>query len=366
MARKLITIQRIYGIQDIEGRDRVQKARIKGWEVIIPKGVYVNGDLVCFAEIDSLFPKDGNWTELEKFKYRIKTFKVNTPEGPIYGQGYVFPLERFHEIVPDTLKYEDMDENYNFIGCYRGWEIEGTDITDLLKVEKYEVPEKFVTGDSAGSFPTHLINKTDEERVQNCLSVLDEMRGEPYVIRQKVDGSSGSFLILPENDEFTVCTRNMRKKSPETSGKNDLFWSVARQCKIEEILRKYPDYAIQGEVAGIGIQKNRLELKGNDLFVFNIIYLPTRTRLNHSDFTYMMKKFREIYPDLKECKVIEVGDSFNYTLESLIALSNHKYDSGKVAEGIVIRHQDNKFSRALGGITSFKCISPEYLTSGGN
>ena len=107
--RQLVTIQKIRDIQPIPGRDRVEKAKVLGYDVIIGKDTFKNGDLVAFAEIDTILPLEF-FPEMEKFKGRIKTFKVNSHEGPIFGQGYVFSLIQFFDIfkLNDLSYYEDV------------------------------------------------------------------------------------------------------------------------------------------------------------------------------------------------------------------------------------------------------------------
>ena len=349
--RQLVTVQKIHNIRPIEGRDRVDVASVLGWEVIVGKGVYQENEYVCFAEIDSVFPKHEIFSDLERFKYRIKSFKVNTKDGAIYGQGYCLPL---------TI-LEHFDKEYP-----REYQI-GEDITDLIGVVKYEPPIDYSEGDSKGTFPTKFIPKTDETRLQSKLEVLDELKGKPYVIRQKADGQSSTFLIAPDTNEYLVCSRSLSKKSPEESGKESTFWTVSKKYDIEKMLREYPDYAIQGEIVGGKIQGNKMGINGLELRVFNIYKLSERRYLNHDEFESMFEKFKTISPKLEQCKIIEIGDNFNHTYESLLELAIHKYDSGKWAEGIVIRSQIEQYSLALKeSRLSFKLINPEFLCSGGN
>jgi RNA ligase (TIGR02306 family) len=348
--RQLVTIQRIHDIKPIEGRDRVEQATILGWKVIVGKGIFHEDELVCFAEIDSLFPATEKWEELAKFKYRIKLFKVNTPDGPIYGQGYCMPL----------TVLEDCDDRYP-----KYYE-EGEEVTELLGVTKYEPPVEFSVGDTAGSFPCHYIPETDEIRVASKPEVLEELRGLPYVIRQKCDGSSMTSLFDPAEQTMMVCSRSLAKKRPVEGNTPCAFWKAALKYKLEELFQTFPEYGIQMELVGEKIQKNRMGIVGHEVRVFNIAHLPSRKYVDDDEFERLMGEFQKISPNLTACKVIERGDNFQHTLESLQAISIHKYDSGKQAEGIVIRPQKEMYSRVLGGRLSFKQINPEFLAEGGN
>lgn len=44
--RKLASIQTIGKIEAIEGADRIEKATVLGWHVVVKKGLYKEGDMV--------------------------------------------------------------------------------------------------------------------------------------------------------------------------------------------------------------------------------------------------------------------------------------------------------------------------------
>ena len=60
MKRKLASIQTISELQSIEGADRIEKARVMGWTVVVKKGEFEEGDKCVFFEIDSI-PQDRDW-----------------------------------------------------------------------------------------------------------------------------------------------------------------------------------------------------------------------------------------------------------------------------------------------------------------
>jgi RNA ligase (TIGR02306 family) len=348
MQRKLATIQKISNIRPIEGRDRVVQANVLGYTVIVGKDNFQENESVVYCEVDSLFPSTETWKELERVKYRIKLFKVNSADGPIYGSGYCIPIQILNQIAGE-----------------QNWEV-GQEVTELLGITKYEPPVEMAVGDNSGNFPTDFISQTDEIRIQTYPKVLDELRGNPYVIRQKCDGQSGTALILPTTQELTVCSRSWAKKNPAESKKPCSFWNIVQDFSIDKICKEYSDFALQFECCGPKIQKNRLGLSKCEPRVFNILQISQRRYLNHDEFEEMMDKFRSISPNLQAAKIIEIGDNFQHDLDSLQNLSIHKYDNGKWAEGIVIRPQVERFSKWLEGRLSFKMINPEFLAGGGD
>ena len=349
--RQLVTIQKIHSIEPIEGRDRVVQAKVLGYTVIVGKDQFRENELVCFAEVDSVFPDNGQWEELRNFRFRIKQFKVNSKYGPIYGQGYVFKFEKFFDIV-----------DWNDTWSYR----EGQEITELLGVTKYEPPIDYSSGDSKGSFPTKYLSQTDEMRLQSKPHLIDELYENPYYVTMKMDGSSATYLIAPDEQEFLVCSRSQIKRNPVESGKPCVFWKIAEQYKLYDVLQNFPTIAIQGEICGEKIQRNRLGIKGHKLFIFNLINLENRRCLGYYEMVRMINQMKKISPNIEMVPVIEVGDFFDYSVSQLIQKSKMFYPSGKDAEGIVIRPQEYIYSPILCGPLSFKVINPEFLANGGD
>lgn len=348
--RQLVTIQKINSIEPIDGRDRVVQAKVLGYTVIVGKDQFQENEFICFAEVDSLFPDNGQWEELRNFNFRIKQFKVNSKTGPIYGQGYVFKLDKFFDIV-----------NWNSSWSY----YEGQEITQELGVTKYEPPIDYSSGDSKGSFPTKYLSQTDEIRLQSKPNLVDELYENPYYVTMKMDGSSSTFLIAPDEKEFLVCSRNQIKRNPIESGKPCVFWKIAEQYELYEVLKKFPTIAIQGEICGEKIQGNRLGIKGHKLYIFNLINLSNRKCLGYYEMVRTINQMKKISPNIEMVPVIEVGEFFDYSVPQLIKKSKLFYPNEREAEGIVVRPMEWMYSNTLRGSLSFKVINPEFLANGG-
>ena len=108
--RKLASIQRITDIRPIEGKDRIVQCHVNGWNVIIKKDEFKDGDLGVYIEIDSVLP-DKPWFDfLRPKKFRIKTLRLSGCR----SEGIVFPLSIF--------------ENYGTLITDPNGEIIGVDI----------------------------------------------------------------------------------------------------------------------------------------------------------------------------------------------------------------------------------------------
>ena len=112
MERKLASIQRIGLLVPITGADKIEKATILGWEVVVKKGDFKVGDLCIYCEIDSILPAKPEFEFLRERKFRIKTIKL---KGQV-SQGICFPLNIIH----------------------KSFHSEGRDVTEILGVKKYD------------------------------------------------------------------------------------------------------------------------------------------------------------------------------------------------------------------------------------
>ena len=348
MERKLASIQRALEIRPIENADAIELVRINGWQCVTRKGEFCVGDLGVFLEIDAIPPD----TDEFRFLWQPK------PKPETAGTASPLPSPRPATFRIRTLKLRGVLSQGLFLPLLPfslGDVREGDVVTERLGVGKYEPPPPTDMGDRRGSFPP-LVPKTDEMRVQSVPQVLDELRGRPYVITLKYDGTSATFCIDPRDGEFHVCGRSMSIKPGE-----NIYWRVARKHDLEAALRRRPSLAIQGEVVGPGIQKNRLRLKETSLFAFSAFDISAARYLDHDDARAV---FAEI--GVPPVAVIEEGDCFQHTQESLLTLAEGKYPgTDNEREGLVVRPRRETISPALNGRLSFKVISNRFLLRAG-
>jgi RNA ligase (TIGR02306 family) len=346
MERKLASIQQVLAIEPIANADAIELARINGWQCVVKKGEFTPGDLGLFLEIDAVppdievfqflwqrKPKEGEAiaeTVARPDKFRVRTMKLR---GAL-SQGVLLSLQDF-----------------DFTAVR-----EGEDMTALLGITKYEPPVPQGMGDFRAHFPAFL-PKTDEMRVQSVPEVLDELRGLPYIATLKCDGTSATFCIDPRDSQFHACGRNISIREGE-----NLYWRIARKYDLEAVLRRSTQLAVQGEICGPGIQKNRLGLKELSLFAFNVYDLGQACYLDHDDARQWLEE-----NGLSPVEVVETGESFAHSQDSLLLLAEGKYPgTSNEREGIVIRPRCETFSSVLGGRLSFKAISNRFLLKEGD
>lgn len=328
ISRKLASIQVVKDIIPIKDADTIEVVRVLGWNVVVKKGEFKIGDKVVYCEVDSLFPEKPEFEFLRKVNFRIKTIRLRG----VYSQGICFPLS----ILPE--------------GIYK----EGYDVTDILEVSKYEPPIPVdLAGEAKGSFPSFL-PKTDETRIQCLENILTKYLGTLSYYSEKLDGTSSTFYL--NEGEFGVCGKNIEWLNSE----KNTYWQMARKYDIEKKLRSVgKNIAIQGEIIGEGIQRNKYKLGKNErrLYIFNAFDIDRYTYLSFHDFIELIRDL-----NLETVPILDSNFKLSNDIDYLTELSKgNSIINPKVRrEGIVIRPLFEKTDMALGRL-SFKAINPEFL-----
>jgi len=347
--RKLASVQIVNAVEPIPNADAIEKIRVLGWWIVAKKGEHQPGDKLVYCEIDSLLPErpefeflrassfkpaqtDATGAEILPAGFRIKTVRLR---GQV-SQGICFPLS----ILPADAPTD-----------------EGADVTDLLGVQKWEPPLPIGMGGKVkGLFPGFL-PKTDETRVQVLESVLERHRGKTFYVTEKLDGTS--FTAFVRQGEFGLCSRNLWMDEADAS---NILVRVATSLCLEEKLRAARervgfDLAIQAEVIGPGVQKNKYGLPAVTLRVFSVLNVDAYRLIDHG-------AMMEILAEMPLEAVPQLGTLvLDHTVDALVAFSegtsvlNPKIQR----EGIVLRPLTEEYDEDIGGRLSFKVINPKFL-----
>lgn len=290
-----------------------------------------------YCEIDSLLPErpEFEFLRASSFKpartdptsgevmpagFRIKTVKLR---GQV-SQGICFPLS----ILPPGAPTE-----------------EGADVTELLGVRKWEPPLPVGMGGKVkGQFPGFL-PKTDETRVQVLEPVLQRHRGKTFYVTEKLDGTS--FTAFIRQGEFGICSRNLWMDEADES---NVLVRVARAVKLEEKLRALRerlghDVAVQAEVIGPGIQKNKYALSAVTLRAFNVLNVDAYRLLDHAAMLEALAEMGlESVPQLGTLEL-------NHTVDDLVAFSEGSsvFNPQVQREGVVLRPLVEEHDEDVGG-----------------
>lgn len=375
--RKLASIQRIEEVKNIEGADLIQAYRVLGWWVVDKRNTHNVGDLVVYVSIDSFVPhelapflsKGSAPREYNGVKgERLKTIRLKgqVSQGLLLKTNQLVFAFETKSIGPDSsavLRIENLNH-------------EGADLTELLGIQKWEAPiPAQLQGQAKGTFPTSLIPKTDQERIQNCFGAIqkgdglfltekfwneelqevqerdvvlpNDFKKPTYEVTMKLDGSS--MTIFRWEDELRVCSRNMELKINDENVDNT-FVKMAL-----EIGERIPEgYAFQGELMGEGIQGNREGFKGHKFFIFDIFDILMHEYVDPTQRRSMC----ELY-GLSHVPVLNINANAPESVEAGLAIAEGPSIHHKVREGLVWKcNEDPSFS--------FKTISNKFLLAGGD
>ena len=403
--RELVYLVTIDAIEPIVGSDNCECAVVGGWHVLVRKNTFKAGDIAVYFEIDSKVDTSKDvFAFLEKKHGKIKTQKYTFGgKGSFISQGLIMSPADFgwrvgvdEDAVNDlSIGVCDNDGHMHFVND------ESRFLTALLRVvyadaednvrkaksvDKYksmsarhiklartkwwrwlmrrEWGRKLLFAffgkkkDKKNGWPSHIAAKTDVERIQNMVWVLNDKR--PFVASEKVDGSS--FSVMAERTKLGkikqyVCSRNVVFESPNDKCYYDdnIYFEAYEKYdlknKIVQIMNdlKLPNIAIQSEVFGAKVQRRDYSTQEHKMAVFHIV---------SNGIKFPMDKTVEICEKYGLPHVPIVDDNFILpnTLEELQAFVEGEGSriDGLEREGIVFYDKET-------GQQYFKFVSPSFL-----
>ena len=336
--RVMARVVRIDAINPIDGADQIEVAQIGGWKVVVKKGEYTAGSLAVYCEIDSFIPhtvapfltKPGQFPKVynEVEGQRLRTIKLR---GQI-SQGLLLPVSVL-QIDGKWIEGVVIDE--------------GTDVTEILGVQKWEPPAEFRAANAKGSFP-HFIPKTDQERIQNLSRSLEKWNAEKHQwqVTEKIDGSS--MTVFYKDGEVGVCSRNLELKDDGTS----TFWETAKsEGLVEKLIAVGKNIALQGELIGGQIQGNAYKVDKFQFHLYDIFDIDAQQYLTPKDV-----EGTALQLNIRHVPVLEQFTTFDVRMEDLIA-----YAEGKSVVGAKPEREGLVFKSLTEPETSFKVISNKWL-----
>ena len=362
--RKLASIQKVSFLKPIEGADKIECAGVLGWEVVVGKGTFKEGDLCVYFEIDSLVPQDNPaFAFLAAKKWKVKTVRLR---GQI-SQGLALPVSAFPVLsdcrisegddvtaVLGVVKYEKDDEDCDTEEKEPGW------IRALSKWRFFRVNIKpIICPYRSKSFPIGIIAKSDETRIQNLSGALQNFQGKRFIMTEKLEGTSATYVLrrIGMFKRFDVFSRKTWR-----SGVGNVYGKMAKANNIREFLERVmkgsyaESVALQGEIVGPKIQGNIYGLQKVKIFVYRI-------KVNFKDGRHFFLSPSEIAASLcssgSVMSPVPVIGEFRFcpetTVKDVLDLADGKSQIGDVLrEGIVfVCDEDPEIS--------FKAVSNKYL-----
>lgn len=352
--RTLASVRTISSLKPIPGADKIELATVDGWECVVKKGEFREGETVVYIEVDSIVPERPEFEFLRDRKFRVRTIKLR---GQV-SQGLVLPMS----ILP-TGRYTLGSDVTNTLGITK-YDPQAQQEAQLLqnakprnKLVKYMMRfswyrHLFAKPKQKGGFPDW-ITKTDETRVQNMPAAFEAHRaqGVRFSATEKLDGQSATYFLKKVSRrkyEFGVCSRNIRLSSPDNSS----YWAIAQKYNIEKVLKQligeHDSVVLQGEICGNGIQGNKYHIGGYELFCFNL-HFPGH-KCSTKEIAFLVEPF-----GLKTVPIVAEDIPLPDSITALVEYSkgNSVVRSDQKREGLVLRNAENDIS--------FKVINPDFL-----
>lgn len=348
MERKLASIQKIKSVEPIFHPSDGSLTSLElvkfddiGWQCVAKAGEFKVGDLAIYIEISSIVPEHPVFEFLRARHWKVKTVRLCG----VLSQGLALPVRELQSFVDVTVDDVQVGDN----------------VTEVMGITRYE-PAMDVRINGTGrvrTFPSEIVPRTDEERVQSFPHILDHFRGMNVVATLKHDGTSATYFWDVEQDRLRVCSRNMEKMDPDES----VYWQVlGTQPDIERICKENPMLVFQGEITGPAIQKNRMGRKQPVFTAFNVYQRDEGNYMSYFYAEWLVSSY-----GIPFVEVVYEWEKFDSTVAELLEIAKGKYpDTNNDREGIVLRPLfEERWVYTLGGRLSCKVINNDYLEKGG-
>ena len=390
--RALAYTAQIGSVMPIAGADNIELVTVGGWTCIAKKGEFEENDYCVYFEIDSKLPETAEWAAfLAPKKFKVKTMKLS--KFGVISQGLALPYTAFVGIDLPNKIHQDVTELLGVTYCDAEDNKRKTNSEDKYKKMVQRRPDIFKkawakwfmrrewgrklmfvlfgkkkdkkSGWPVGQFPG--VSKTDQERVENMPWVLQNK--EPYIVTQKCDGSSGTYILERKpfgRYEFYVCSRNVRMLNDKQEcfyGDHNYYWEVAEKYQIEKRMKQYladnPNVkwvCWQGEICAPGIQKNPHKLTDTHFYCFHWTD-SLNGRLDILTAADLWGKYQmDVVP------VVDTNYIMPDTLEELKLTADGYYDSRVCGNGETkCRREGFVYYKVSDPTFSFKNVSREYL-----
>lgn len=351
-------VGRVTEVKAIEGADNIELGVIGGWNAIIKKGEYKEGDLVVVATTDAVIPQElsdaiGVTNYLRKGG-RVRTVKLRG----VYSECLIIPIN----FIPNKYQYE------------------GSDCMELMEIFKYEPPAVQVQLASGRKFKYHQNpNFGIYYKFPNLKNVAGMFTEEDEVeITRKIHGTNARYGIVKKKKlsiwdkvkrffgnewveyEYVYGSHNVEKGS-DSQGfyDTDVWRTVAEKYQIREklwdLFKQYKDYYEFEEgivIYGAGIQKNY------DYGLTDIEFAGFDVTIN-GEYCDYGRRF-DILVNVLSLPYVPIlyGGNWSQEIQDSFVFNNFIEGTKVPHEGIVIKEVNGGRQKVA------KVINPDYLIYG--
>lgn len=328
--------------------------KVYGWEVVVQKDKWKQGDKCIYIQIDTILPKEienklfPSNSKITLNNSRVRQIKIRN----FYSQGMI--------INPSEFNLQNIS-------------IE-TDVSDILNTKKYEPP--------VASLPSHMHVKTSKKIQNPTFNKYTHIENIKYYDRTlenyeevvatcKLHGTSAryswepypintawrkvlKFFGLAPKWEFCWGSHNVQiqnKLYHKGYYEEDVYTKMIKQYNLKEVIPK--GCGIYGEIVGSGIQDG---------------YSYGCAQGEHKFFVYDVRSTNKWWDYdaakslTKIMKLDYVSEMYRgpFVKETITQFLNDNPISKEVNEGLVVKPTKESYSNVLGRVI-LKYINPKYL-----
>jgi len=325
----LATIERILEVKPHPNADRLDLVKVLGYQCVTQKGLYQVGDQIVYIKTDTVLPLEP-WTETYR-KYspkRVKAVRLRDE----FSEGIILPIEELNKVYSSKVM--------NGVHVLK-WD-EGTDVSEILNVTKYEPPIPQDLNAKSSVLPFSL-PRTDEDRWENIVSKLPF--NERVDVSLKIDGSSVTYGYKLDEDKFFVTSRGMELHPEFTNNYTYPLSLYPIENKLKEYCKKHNiSLALRGEVYGQGIQdmnKNPHSKMSKNVAFFSVYLIDEHRYARINDQHYFVNVCKELNlptVPILESNVLLTQDLIDHYSSGIKTITNGDY-----FEGVVVQHNKGSF-----------------------
>ena len=349
MSSLIVEVCEIADVRVHPNADALELATIKGWQAVIRKGQFKNGDLVIYIPIDSMVPQ----TESDRWgvtgylsKGRVRCARLRSE--PSFGL----------LIDPRTeAEHFGADESPPFAL--------GDDVAEFYGITKYEPPILISAGDAERPHPL-FVAYTDIENLRNFPDVLQA--GEEVIVTEKLHGTNSRVGLI--EGELMAGSKGLRRKRPE-EGATSLYWQPIAIPEVRTCLESLGEFTIDGRFPAKDAQQIVIygELFGPK--IQNLHYGVQQGTTGYRVFDILVNGKYLDWDDVRaiaeayQLDLVPILYRGPYSIEKIkeLAKGNSTF-SDHIREGVVVKPVVERLDPKTGRVI-LKYINDDYLFSKG-
>lgn len=252
MSSVIVPLTTIESVEPHPNADRLEVAKISGWQVVVGKGTYQAGDPVIYVPPDALVPQE--WSD----RWGVTAYLSNGRVRSIKLRGE--PSFGF-SVKPGVEEYAALAQDGMVIPLEYGDVID--DVSSAFGITKY-VPQPSATRiQNARNEDPRLARFTDIENLRHYGSGFTE--GEAVVVTEKIHGTCSRLALI--EGEYMAASKRVQRDRDITEADDiqfstscrDTYWFPLSVPGVNELLvdfgKRHKQVILFGEIYGPSIQK---------------------------------------------------------------------------------------------------------------